>query len=200
MIKAIFFDLGGVLVHDLFSETDRFLASKLRIPEDAVKQARLKYWRRLKFGRCSCNAFWRGFLAELDAKVSVEQMSEMTYKIMKLMPASIALLKRLSKSGRYKLGIITNNSHEWSEYAKRNLHIRRHFDDWVSSSDVHLAKPRKSMYILAAKRLKVSPSECVFIDNQKKNVDGAIKAGMKAIHFKNARQLEKELKKLGVEF
>jgi len=200
MIKAIFFDLGGVLVHDLFSETDRFLASKLRISEDAVKQTRLKYWRSLKFGRCGCRAFWRGFLGELGSEVSVKEMSKMTYEIMKPMPDSIALLKRLKKSGKCKLGVITNNSHEWSEYAKHKLGMRKYFDDWVSSSDVHLAKPRKSIYILAAKRIRTRPSECVFIDNQKKNVDGAIKAGMNAIHFKNARQLERELKKLGVEF
>ena len=200
MIKAIFFDIGGVLVHDLFSDTDRFLAKELGISEDAVKRVRIKYWHSLKFGKCSCNVFWRSFLKELGADISFKELSKRSYDVMKPMPASITLLKRLEKSRNYKLSIITNNSHEWSEYAKRKLGIGKYVDDWVSSSDVHLAKPKKSVYILAARRLKVKPSESVFVDNQKKNVKGAIKAGMNAIHFKNARQLERELKKLGAEF
>jgi putative hydrolase of the HAD superfamily len=200
MIKAIFFDIGGVLVPDIFSVTDVFLAKKAGVSEKDVFNARLKHWRALKLGELDSNEFWRRLLLELGVSVSVEEMVKMAYGVLRPMPSSISLLKRLAEQKKCLLGIISNNSHEWSEYTKKDLGLGQYFDDWVSSSDVHLAKPYEGIYLLAVKRLRVKPEESVFIDNQEKNLESASAIGMNVIHFKSARQLERELKKLGVEF
>jgi putative hydrolase of the HAD superfamily len=200
MIKAIFFDIGGVLIHDLFSETDVFLAKKAGMSKEDIFQVRIRHWLPLKLVECDCAEFWRGFLKELGVRVSVEEISKMAYAVLKTMPASVALLKRLAKSKKHRLGVISNNSHEWSEYAKKDLGLGQYFDDWISSSDVHLAKPGKEIFLLAVERIGVKPEECVFIDNQKNNIDGASELGMSVIHFKSAKQLESGLKKLGIEF
>jgi putative hydrolase of the HAD superfamily len=55
------------------------------------------------------------------------------------------------------------------------------FDDIVISGEVGLRKPEPEIFLLAARRLNLQPSECVFIDDLQLNVDGARAVGMTAI-------------------
>jgi len=57
------------------------------------------------------------------------------------------------------------------------------FDDSVLSCDVHLTKPDPKIYELAANRIGVDVSECVFIDDSQRNIDGANLVGMKGILY-----------------
>ena len=67
------------------------------------------------------------------------------------------------------------------------------------SADVGLAKPDERIYALSARRLKLAPAECVFIDGLPRNVEGARAAGMHAVHFLvNEHNLETQLADLGV--
>jgi HAD superfamily hydrolase (TIGR01509 family) len=73
------------------------------------------------------------------------------------------------------------------------------FDDVVVSADVGMAKPDTQIYALAAHRLGLPASECVFIDDLTANVDAARDAGMHAVHFLvNQHNLEAQLAALGV--
>jgi len=60
------------------------------------------------------------------------------------------------------------------------------FDQVVISGEVGLRKPQPEIYLLAAERLRVEPSECVFVDDFKINADGAAAVGMLGIQHRNA--------------
>ena len=66
------------------------------------------------------------------------------------------------------------------------------------SHEMNCIKPDPEIYKKALKRMKLKPEETVFIDDIKKFVKGAEKIGIKGIHFKNSKQLIKDLKKLNV--
>lgn len=61
------------------------------------------------------------------------------------------------------------------------------------SCHMGLRKPDLEIYLEAARRLKLDPSDCVFVDDRAKNVEAAMAVGMKGIVFRNAKQLEEEL-------
>lgn len=92
---------------------------------------------------------------------------------------------------RYKIGVITNYSAVG--YERFIAPIKDYFDDVVVSSHVGLAKPQPGIYLLAAQRLGVEPKECVYIDNHDFRVQGAEKAGMTGIVYKDFESFEKEL-------
>jgi hypothetical protein len=54
-----------------------------------------------------------------------------------------------------------------------------HFDRElvVFSHQVGMSKPNKEIYLLAAKRAGVEPSQCVFLDDEAKHAKGALDAG-----------------------
>ena len=66
------------------------------------------------------------------------------------------------------------------------------------SYKIGIVKPQKGIFEHALKELKLSASECVFIDDDEKNITAAKSLGFKAIHFKNNKQLAEDLELLGI--
>nr|WP_186382306.1 HAD-IA family hydrolase [Amycolatopsis rhizosphaerae] len=60
--------------------------------------------------------------------------------------------------------------------------LARYFDELVFSGEVGVAKPDARVYLLTAARLGVPAEACVFIDDSRPNVAGAVAAGMVGVH------------------
>ncbi len=105
----------------------------------------------------------------------------------------VRIIKQANRAG-YKVAALSNTItlHEKIHIEKGHYKL---FDVVFLSTRLGIRKPHLKIYRYTAKRLRVKPSECVFIDDKRVNVTGARKVGMKAVLFKNAAQLEKELKK-----
>lgn len=74
------------------------------------------------------------------------------------------------------------------------------FDSVVLSGAVGFAKPDAEIYRLTARRLGLEPGECVFVDDLRRNVDGAVATGMVGIHHSDRESTALELEALfGVE-
>jgi len=111
---------------------------------------------------------------------------------------SVNILKKL-KSKNYKLIALTNWSFETFPVAIRRFEFLKLFDGIVVSGKIKMLKPFKNIYNYTINKYKLSPSECVFIDDKVSNVQGAINCGIKGIHFQSSKQLIIELKKLNIE-
>jgi FMN phosphatase YigB (HAD superfamily) len=61
-----------------------------------------------------------------------------------------------------------------------------------------IKKPNPDFFHAHTKKHNLKPEQCIFIDDKLINVHAAQSVGMHAIHFKNARQLRKELYKLNI--
>src|SRR3989344_6534256 len=96
-------------------------------------------------------------------------------------------LFKLKKQG-YKVAVLSD---QWflSKEALMPEKLYKNFDEVIVSCDVGIRKPDKKIYQLTIKRLKVSPKEILFIDNQKWNILPAKKLGMNTILFKSNKQL-----------
>ncbi|MFC4498374.1 MULTISPECIES: HAD family hydrolase [Streptomyces] len=66
-------------------------------------------------------------------------------------------------------------------------------DDVVSSARVGLAKPDPRILQLAAARAGVRPERCLFVDDTEENVEAAAALGMRAVHYREPADLEREL-------
>jgi len=63
-----------------------------------------------------------------------------------------------------------------------NAVLKRHFDALVFSGEVGFAKPATEAYLITADRLGIPAGACVFVDDSRSNVDGAVAAGMVGVH------------------
>jgi putative hydrolase of the HAD superfamily len=68
------------------------------------------------------------------------------------------------------------------------------FEDVVDSGFVGCRKPESKIYRLTLERLGLPAEACLFVDDVPVNCEGARKAGMSAVHFRDNEQAIGEIR------
>ena len=68
------------------------------------------------------------------------------------------------------------------------LKIAQYFDSVTSGSDVKRGKPSPDVFLLAAERIGIGPSECLVVEDSENGVKAAKAAGMKALGYKSHKR------------
>ena len=127
---------------------------------------------------------------------SAEAIEREIYDAIRLHQDVLGIMKRLH--AHYKVGVLTNADSDEIERIVRHYSLKGYFDGLVVSSAVGLIKPEPEIFELACRRLDVQPEETMFIDDRQVNVDGADRAGLNGILFRDAQTLERELQDRGI--
>jgi HAD superfamily hydrolase (TIGR01509 family) len=107
----------------------------------------------------------------------------------KSFPGVVALLTALKK-GNFKLGLVSSAPMENIDLALSELDLARTFDCIVSGQDVSESKPGPQIYLLAAEKLRTTPSDCVVIEDSPLGVKAAKTAGMRCLAVTNTHRRE----------
>jgi beta-phosphoglucomutase family hydrolase len=122
------------------------------------------------------------------------------------MPGAIDLIKSLKEHG-IKSAIASSAVPENIEIILRGLGIEDCFQAIVHGMEVKEGKPSPQIFLLAAKKLKVKPGNCVVIEDAIAGVAAAKRAGMKCVavtnshpknSLKNADIVVNTLEKVGI--
>ena len=202
MIQAVLFDYGGVIGRLDHEETGR-LEQKYGLPSGGLFSAlyEIPQWREISLGRGSEKEWLKAVLARLYelAGRPIPGIRQEWPKIWRGLNEDVVSLARRLRS-RYKVGLLSNATKDLEEMLLEHHGIVDLFDVVINSARVGLAKPDVRIFHLAAERLGVPASACVFTDDLAHNVEGARAAGMRAFQFQDAAHLESELRALGVEW
>ena len=101
-------------------------------------------------------------------------------------PGLFALLEELETHGM-PLGIATSGHKEYVELALQTLGIQERFRAIARGDEVERGKPDPEVYLLAASRLRVDPSECLVLEDAPLGVTAALAAGMLCVAVPNPR-------------
>lgn len=191
MIKAIIFDIGGVLV-DQRRLVEKFIGIfKPKNTPEFLNHLNLEVTPLCK-NLITEKQFWVKFSKKYKVQSQKNLWTKDFEKLTKINNRVLNTAKGLKPL--YKIGIISNTIRPHVEINKKRG-LFDIFDSVVLSCEASLAKDSKEIFLLAAKKLKVRSRECIFIDDINDFVEIAKSAGMKGILFKNPIQLDKELKK-----
>ncbi|MBI2445229.1 HAD family phosphatase [Candidatus Micrarchaeota archaeon] len=105
------------------------------------------------------------------------------------------LIQRLRK--KYKVAALTNMGPELFNMWSRKWDFAHTYDYVYYSGQYRIKKPDPKLFEIVLKDLNAKPEDTVFLDDTAENVEAAKKLGIQGIVFKNAKQAEEELKKLG---
>ncbi len=194
MIRAVYFDFGGVLVRTEFQGPRQHLADRLGLEyEDLVRIVfESETARQASLGLIDEQVHWEAILRALRLPPTERQTVADAFFGGDVTDRSlIAFLRGLRPQVR--VGLISN---AWSGL---RAYITAQgfadvFDTMIISAEVGLMKPDAAIYHLALERLGVQPAEAVFVDDFIENVEGARAVGMHAIHFRQAETALEELK------
>ncbi len=108
----------------------------------------------------------------------------------------IALIRELKK--KYKIGLLSNFTAPWLREVMDENQLWDLFDEHIISSAHKLVKPDAKIFKKILSMLDVAPDEAIFADDRRINIDGAKKAGIRAVLFTDVEQFKKDLKRMGV--
>ena len=97
-------------------------------------------------------------------------------------PHTVGLL-RLAKESGCRTGLATSSLRDMALHALRALDLERSLDLVLTREDVEKPKPDPEIYLLAARRLDLSPEECLVVEDSTNGVRAAVAAGMNVIAF-----------------
>lgn len=199
MIKAIIFDIGGVIID--FSNDDDYYPYLSRVSGVSARRIKRIVEGRLWWRLDKDEMRQRDFDRIMARKLGIEEKQVLWYESYRrtgrLDRKVIGIVRKVSKG--YKTAYLSNvDLSRYSYTIKLMKPYSELFDGEFASCYIRLRKPGKKVYEYVLAKLKVKPGEAVFIDNQEDNVEGARHAGLKGILFKNSEDLGKKLRMLGI--
>ena len=198
MIKAIIFDLGGVVTieyRELFYDN---LANALGVSGKEIRDILAEYHSEMTRGSMTIRDMYAKVIIKLGNDLDADDMLEKHIGIMKKTlldwnPKVVEFVKELRK--KHQVICLTNTEIEAMQY-NRKTGLFNLFEKAFISTEMGMEKPDKNIYLAALKEINCEPEEAVFIDNIEEYVKAAEKVGMKGIIFKDSNQLKKDLAKL----
>jgi putative hydrolase of the HAD superfamily len=198
-ISALFWDVGGVLLTNAWDRKQREAAlSQFNLDLTEFQDRHEMVVSSFERGKITLDEYLDRTIFYRPRSFTKEQFCNEMYSLSKPNPDVVYLAKGLAKTGRYQMATINNESRELNLYRIQSFGLQEIFSLFVSSCYVGLRKPEGGIYRLALEITQSKPEECCFIDDRSLNLEAAAHLGMHAIHMKDAAQLERELKNLGV--
>lgn len=202
VVKAIVFDVGGVLIDEPGFLARDILAKKYGFDSrDFWEYVKANLSKSHK-GELEAEVFFEGLVDELglnvEASVLVEEWLAAREKLSKVDSVVKETVDKLV--GNYLLGVLTDSTY-LNERASARKNCYALFDFKIISCEVGAEKPSKEIYEILVKELNgrdVKLEEAVFIDNEAENLVPAKELGIKTILFEDAEQMIRDLRGMGV--
>jgi epoxide hydrolase-like predicted phosphatase len=193
-IRAVIWDIGGVLVRTEDYAPRQRLAERLGLSREALESLVFggEMGQKAQVGAISAQELLTYVCREVGYPVDETARFEQEFfagdRVDEELVNYIRSLKR-----HYRTGIISNAWDDVQPMLEGGWQIADAFDQIVLSAEAKLGKPDARIYHLALEKLQVSPEEAVFIDDFARNIEGAQAVGMHAIQFRTSQQIRAEL-------
>jgi 2-haloacid dehalogenase len=200
MTKAIIFDLGAVLIdwnpHHLYK---KLFADEQQMKDFLANIANMDWNEEQDMGR-SLHEGTAILVAkhpehEANIRAYYGRWDEMLGGVIE---GTAKIFEELKDSGKYKIYALSNWSAETFGIAQRQYDVLNQFDGIMISGTEKIRKPFPEFYRLMLDRYDLQPEECLFIDDNQRNVLAAEAMGIPSVHFVGADELRVELKERGI--
>ncbi len=191
MIKAVVFDVGGVL-ETVTDPADGWIGAwenELGLKAGELLERTHELWAGARVGTITEGNVRLGLQRSLEISPTAADrlLESMWTEYLGVLNLELARYVA-SLRPRYRLGIISNSLVGAREREQQRYGFEDAFDAIVYSHEEGVTKPDPRIYITACERLGVRPEEAIFVDNVEEMVEGARTVGMKGVEFRNTSQ------------
>jgi putative hydrolase of the HAD superfamily len=198
-IRAIFWDVGGVLLTNAWDRTERASALEHFQLDNKEFQARHEMVvSSFERGKITLEEYLDRTVFYRPRPFTREVFRDYMFSLSHPFPEVLGFAQALADSGKYFMSTLNNESRELNDYRIEKYGLRKIFRLFVSSCFVGFRKPEHDIYRLALEITQVPAEQCCFIDDRALNLECAAKLGMKTIEMKELDRLREDLAKLGV--
>jgi epoxide hydrolase-like predicted phosphatase len=196
-IKAVIFDIGGVLLVNDGREQAEKQDSQAKVQMDEI----FKFINRSGIGilatkgQLSVQELWSqvGERFKVDPQ-QIQALEAEAIATEKLNTELVDFLQSLRP--RYKTALLSNAWPGARAALNAKYELDKLADVQIFSSEEGKMKPDANFYLISLMRLRVQANEAVFLDDKIINVDGASVLGMNSIHYRNNKQAIADIKRI----
>lgn len=192
MIKAIIFDLGGVLIDWNPKYLYRTIFNDNNETQDFLDTICTGEWNEEQDG---------GRSLEEGTQILINKFPEQEENIKAFygrwvemlggaIEGTVDIFKELKASGKYQIYALTNWSAETFPIAQEKFDFLNWFDGIVVSGTERMKKPSPQFFQLLLDRYQLKADEVLFIDDNLRNVEAARKMGVESIQFTSPEDLK----------
>ena len=208
MIKAVFWDFGGVITSSPFEAFNKYEKDH-NLPSDFLRKVNStnpddNAWAKLERSEVNLEEFDILFEEESNELGHAVKGKEVIALLQgQIRPEMVNALQKIK--GKLIQACLTNNIQSLNKetFEENNVsvsgkheEIMKLFDFVIESSKVNLRKPDPAFYKMACEKAKIEPSEAVFLDDLGINLKPARILGMETIKVINSTDALSELQKL----
>jgi len=198
-IRAIFWDVGGVLVTNAWDRAQRTAALEhFHLDEEEFNDRHEMVVSSFERGKITLDEYLARTVFYRTRPFARDTFRDYMFSLSQPFPEVIGFAQKLSESGKYFMATINNESRELNYYRIEKCGLRQIFGLFVSSCFVGFRKPEKDIYRLALELTQIPAKECCFIDDRALNLECAAVLGMHTIEMQGVDRLREDLRKLGV--
>ena len=194
-IKAVLFDMDGLMVDTESLSTEAFINSAKAQGYNMTKEETLKV---LGFTKANIYQFWIDYFqgTNVDGKKLVDDHYEYIENVLytvgpKKMPYVEKLLKYL-RENNYKIAVASSSD---AADIKNNLEktkLEKYIDEIASGAEVENGKPAPDVFLLAAKRLGVDAKDCLILEDSKAGIKAGKASGAMVFMVPDMYTVDKE--------
>lgn len=194
-IKAVLFDMDGLMVDTESLSTEAFINSSKAQGYNMTKEETLKV---LGYTKASIYQFWIDYFqgTKVDGKKLVDDHYEYIENVLytvgpEKLPYVEELLKYL-KENNYKVAVASSSD---TADIKNNLEktkLEKYIDEIASGAEVENGKPAPDVFLLAAKRLGVDAKDCLILEDSKAGVKAGKASGAMVFMVPDMFTVDKE--------
>lgn len=194
-IKAVLFDMDGLMVDTESLSTEAFINSAKAQGYNMTKEETLKV---LGFTKANIYQFWIDYFqgTNVDGEKLVDDHYEYIENVLytvgpEKMPYVEELLKYL-RENNYKIAVASSSD---TADIKNNLEktkLEKYIDEIASGAEVENGKPAPDVFLLAAKRLGVDPKDCLILEDSKAGIKAGKASGAMVFMVPDMYTVDKE--------
>lgn len=198
-IRAIFWDVGGVLLTNAWDRKERFAALEhFGLDQEEFQSRHEMVVSSFERGKITLEEYLDRTVFYRPRPFTRDAFRDYMFSLSQPFPEVLEFAQALADSRKYFMGTINNESRELNYHRIEQFGLRNIFRLFVSSCFVGFRKPERDIYRLALEIMQIPSEQCCFIDDRALNLECAAKLGMKTIQMQGVDQLRSELAKLGV--
>ena len=194
--QALILDFGGVISRTLF-ETHALTEQALELPTGCLtwqgpfNPSNDSLWQSMQVDEISERDYWMQRTQEVGQLVGQQWTSMQQFVIAArgadpmqvIRPEFIDTLQRTQAAG-VRLAILSNELDLFygAEF-RTKLPFLSEFEAIVDAIYTQILKPDPRAYHQVLEQLDLKPEQCIFVDDQLRNINGALECGLKTVHF-----------------
>jgi putative hydrolase of the HAD superfamily len=196
---VLLWDIGGVILSNGWDREDRSAAAQRFGLDPADLEARhAPLAADLETGRIDWAAYLAAAVFDVPRTFSPEEFRRFVWDRSGLHARALGAARALRAGGRYTMVALNNESRELNAHRIEAFDLRSVFHVFLSSCYTGLRKPDPAAFRYALAVTQRPPSDCLFLDDRKENVDAARGLGLATIWVREPDRLPEDLLTAGV--